>query len=248
MLYPTIKEQDKIHIVKDIKNCACCYRFNSDIVIKRKTLRQIKFIELGKVTCKKCVSKLPSHDLVTKIPNIFEAIIGTIKTSLDYESNHPLHTGEVTACWVYYTAINEFIRFEEAAMNSTIDDELMNTLKDAKKLCESQVKHLEAFMVNEGIPLPALPAPKPKSNPQDVPIGVKLTDDEIANGVSLKVIAAIMNAATAQAQSVRNDVGGMMALFQVEMLIFDSTLKTIMRKRGWLRVPPFYTPTGSPDK
>jgi len=181
------------------------------------------------------------------MPNIFESLIATIKTSLDYDTKHPLHTGEVMSCWVYYTALKEFIRYEEVGMNTTIDDELLRLLHDAKKLCESQVKQLESFMVKEGIPLPDLPSPKPKSDPKDIPMGAKLTDDEIVNGISLKVAVAIMNAATTQSQAIRNDVGGMMAKFQIEMLVFGSTLKTIMRKRGWLRVPPFYNPPGKLD-
>lgn len=33
----------------------------------------------------------------------------------------------------------------------------------------------------QGIPLPEVPAGKPESDPNDIPLGVKKTDDEIAN-------------------------------------------------------------------
>lgn len=62
MLYPLIKETNKIHIVKDLNNCACGLVFNSEIVIKKKTLRKIKFVDLDEVTCDKCVSKLLKLD------------------------------------------------------------------------------------------------------------------------------------------------------------------------------------------
>jgi hypothetical protein len=58
MIYPLIEEKKKIHIVKDLNSCACGLRYNSNFVIERKTLRKIKFVEIGKVTCEKCVSKL----------------------------------------------------------------------------------------------------------------------------------------------------------------------------------------------
>ncbi len=57
MIYPLIKERNKIYIVKDSYHCACGIAFNKDRIIKRKTLRKIRFIELGKVTCEKCVLK-----------------------------------------------------------------------------------------------------------------------------------------------------------------------------------------------
>jgi hypothetical protein len=62
MIYPLIEQKKKIHIVKDVNSCECGLKYHSDLVIKRKTLKQIKFVELGKVTCKKCASKLTSND------------------------------------------------------------------------------------------------------------------------------------------------------------------------------------------
>jgi hypothetical protein len=120
-------------------------------------------------------------------------------------------------------------------------------LKDAHKMCSSQAKQLEDFMIREGIPLPELPSPKPHSNRNEVPLGVKSTDDEITNGVSIKVATAIINTAAGQAQSVRHDFGQMMLTLQLEMIAFGSTLKRLMSKRGWLRVPPYYNPPGAPE-
>ena len=62
MIYPLIEERDQVHIVKDYNHCACGLKFNKDIIIKRKTLRKIKFISIGKVTCEKCVLKLLKHE------------------------------------------------------------------------------------------------------------------------------------------------------------------------------------------
>jgi hypothetical protein len=62
MIYPLIEQKKKIHIVKDINSCVCGLRYHSDLVIKRKTLKRIKFVEIGKVTCGKCASKLLSYD------------------------------------------------------------------------------------------------------------------------------------------------------------------------------------------
>lgn len=182
------------------------------------------------------------------MPNIFEAVINSLKVATDYDTKHPLHTGEVTDCWLYYTSLKEFLRFEEAGLNTTNDDEVIEMLKDAHKLCSSQVELLENFMIQEGIPLPELPSPKPDSSNKDVPLGVKSTDDEITNGVSIKVAAAIIKSAAGQAQSVRQDFGQMMLRFHLEMVTFGSTLKRLMSKRGWLRVPPYYNPPGSPEK
>ena len=62
MIYPLIKERDQIHIVRDPYHCVCGLEFNKERVIKRKTLRKIKFIEIGQVTCEKCVLKLLNYE------------------------------------------------------------------------------------------------------------------------------------------------------------------------------------------
>ncbi|MCD8508625.1 MAG: DUF3231 family protein [Bacillus sp. (in: Bacteria)] len=53
-----------------------------------------------------------------------------------------------------------------------------------------------------------------------------------------------MECASGQAQAIRNDVGMLWAEFQSEMLTFSAKLKPFMRKRGWLKVPPYYQPQG----
>jgi hypothetical protein len=102
-------------------------------------------------------------------------------------------------------------------------------------------------MKTEGIPLPEVTAPKPKSEPNDVPLGVKLTDDEIANGVAFKSIQLLQLCGKSQADAVRNDLALIWLGFYSDLVTAGATLKTLMRKRGWLKVPPYYYPPGSPE-
>ncbi|WP_456276338.1 DUF3231 family protein [Bacillus sp. AK128] len=178
--------------------------------------------------------------------NPFEAVWNTLKTIVDHEDKAPLHVGEVMSFWTYLTVLDEAIRYEEVGLNTTTDDEVKELLVDAKKLCESQSQRLSSFMQKEGIPLPPGPKKKPLSEPNEIPLGVKFTDDEIANGVSLKVAAAGMECALGNSQSIRSDVGLIWTEFYAELLTFGATTKTLLRKRGWIKVPPYYSPPGLP--
>jgi len=71
-----------------------------------------------------------------------------------------------------------------------------------------------------------------------------MTDDEIANIVAVKLVAAITFCATAASQAVRNDVGIMFLEFQTEAMRYSVILKSVMKKRGWLKYPPEYVPPG----
>jgi hypothetical protein len=143
--------------------------------------------------------------------NPFEAVLTTLKTVIDNtnEPKTPLHVIEVGDCWTYVTTVEEFIRYEEVGLNTTTDDEVREMLIDATRLCESQVKRLSQFMREEGISLPDVTSAKPKSESKDIPLGVKLTDNEIVNGIMAKIVIGLTLSAKGQVDAVRNDVGKM---------------------------------------
>ncbi|MCS0787935.1 DUF3231 family protein [Cytobacillus firmus] len=177
--------------------------------------------------------------------NVWETLMDTMKSMTDQDEDQPLHVGEVMACWLYLAGLELAKVAVQAGINTTTDNELKAILEEDMKLGNSQRERLHDFMIKEGITLPSAPEDMPKSDPNSVPPGVKLTDDVIANELSLKIISLIMRAAGAASESIRTDVGLLFIQFQTEKLAFATRLKHLMRKRGWIKVPPFYVPPGS---
>nr|WP_255639799.1 DUF3231 family protein [Aquibacillus saliphilus] len=173
-----------------------------------------------------------------------------MKTAIDNtdEPKTPLHIIEVGDCWKYVTMVEEFIRYEEIGLNTSTDDEIKEMLTDAIKVCESQVKRLSQFMREEGISLPDVTSSKPNSDSKEVPLGVKLTDNEISNGIAFKLVVCMQACAKGQGDSLRNDMGLLWLNFYSEWVTFGTTLKTLMKKRGWIKVPPYYYPPGYPNQ
>jgi hypothetical protein len=77
-------------------------------------------------------------------------------------------------------------------------------------------------------------------------LGVKLTDDEIANSLIIKLVMAISSCANAVTQSIRHDVSLIWTEFLQQYLTFGVNLKTLMKKRRWFKYPPFYYAPGLP--
>ncbi|MDQ0861937.1 DUF3231 family protein [Bacillus sp. V2I10] len=177
--------------------------------------------------------------------NVWETVMDAMKSMTVQDKDQPLHVGEVMACWIYLAGLELAKVSVQSAINTTEDDELKAILEEDMKLGTSQRKQLHDFMIKEGITLPPAPEDMPISDPNSIPLGVKLTDDMIANELSLKIISLIMKAAGAASESIRTDVGLLFVQFQAEKLAFATRLKHLMRKRGWIKVPPFYVPTGS---
>lgn len=177
--------------------------------------------------------------------NILETVMDAMKSLTVQDEDQPLHVGEVMSCWMYLAGLEIAKVSVQAGINTTTDDELKAILEEDMKLGNSQRKRLHDFMIKEGITLPSAPEEMPQSDPNSVPLGVKLTDDVIANELSLKIISLIMRAASAATESIRTDVGLLFIQFQAEKLAFATRLKHLMRKRGWIKIPPFYVPPGS---
>ncbi|WP_318505842.1 DUF3231 family protein [Bacillus sp. T3] len=174
----------------------------------------------------------------------FEALSKVIHSLFDEEPKPPLHVGEVMSCWTYLTILEEAVAIEQIGLNSTTDPEVKNVVHKTLGGASSQASRLKVFMQNEGIPLPDASEPKPITDPLAIPAGAKLTDSEICNLVSIKIATAITTCAGSSAQSIRNDVGLMFLEFQLEAMKYGALIKSVMRKRGWLKIPPPYLPPG----
>ncbi|WP_075982989.1 DUF3231 family protein [Bacillus massilinigeriensis] len=176
----------------------------------------------------------------------FEAIAKIIHSLYDDEPKPALHVGEVMVCWTYLTILEESIAFEQIGINTTEDTELKNFLHKTMGAASSQARRLKVFLQQEGVPLPPASEPKPISEPRAIPLGAKMTESEIANFVSVKLAVSVTTCATGMSQCIRNDVGLMFFEFQTEALRYGAIIKSIMKKRGWLKSPPFYYPPGQP--
>ncbi|TFB19513.1 DUF3231 family protein [Filobacillus milosensis] len=176
----------------------------------------------------------------------FEASLKTLKTLGD-NNKEQIHVGEAMACWTYLAFVESIIVYEEVGLNTTMDQEVKQFVKDALEVANSHKKQLRDFMIKEGITLPSAPEHKPKSEPQSVPEGARLTDDEIMNTLSINFVYAGDMCAASASQSIRTDVGLMFLKFQIDKFSLGVKAKDMMKNRGWLKMPPYYHPPGAPN-
>jgi spore coat protein CotF len=185
---------------------------------------------------------------VRNVPDILEAVKNVVQALLDDETKLPLHVGEVMSFWSFLSEIADEQIHSEAGINSTTDPELRKAYHETVKMLKSQKERITTFLRLEGVPLPPLSESKPISDPNQVPLGVKLTDDELANSISIKMYLGISYCATAINESVRTDVSLIWIEFLQEYMMFGANMKALLKKRGWLKVPPLYYPPGSPSQ
>lgn len=175
-----------------------------------------------------------------------EAITNILKTFVDEEPKPALHVGEVMSLWATMTAFHEAQALYQMGLNMTVDADLRHALQKAYEGSTADTQRLLTFMKEEGVPIPTSKGEKTKSDPNEVPEGVKLTDEEIANLISVKVASSITFCAQAMSQTIRSDVGILFIQMMVNLMNYAASLKTMMKSRGWLKEPPKYIPPGSP--
>ncbi|WP_099157550.1 DUF3231 family protein [Virgibacillus ndiopensis] len=180
--------------------------------------------------------------------NVFNVVKDFLEMNLDNEPKSPLHVGEVMGCWMYIALMDEAKIFIQIGLNSTNDDEVKKHLNQSLKQCDSQTKRFKELLRSEGVHLPPSSEERPNSDPNSIPLGAKLTDDEIMNGLSMKTVTAVVHCATAASESIRTDIGASFTHCMIEKMKFGVTLRNTMKKRGWIKVPPYYYPPGMPKK
>ncbi|MCM2535771.1 DUF3231 family protein [Neobacillus pocheonensis] len=181
------------------------------------------------------------------MPDLLEAVKNVVQSFMNDEPKSPLHVGEVMSFWSFLSELADEQVHSEAGINSTTDPELRKAFHEAVNMFKSQKERLIAFMQLEGVPIPPLCESKPISDPNEVPLGVKLTDDELGNSLNIKIVLGISICATAITQAIRNDVSLMWVEFLQEYMTLGANVKTLVKRRGWLKVPPSYHPPGLPN-
>lgn len=182
-----------------------------------------------------------------KLESLFKNAANIIESLTD---NHktPLHVGETMGCWTYLAFVSNIVTYEQVGLNTVTDPELKKLIQDALKIATSHKQELSDFLRKEGVSLPSLPEDKPQSDPAAIPLGTKMTDDEVINTLTINFVAAADMCAASASQSLRTDVGLMFLKFQMDKLSLGYLARDLMQKRGWLKIPPFYYPPGAPEQ
>jgi len=168
--------------------------------------------------------------------NILQSLFQTIQ-----QPSGPPHVGEAYFVWAYYVAAKESRILSLMMLNHTNDPELKESIEHfINDVLEPQAKQLTDLLRTEGIDMPAGTGDKAKADEQQIPSGAKMTDNEIANMLLVKLNGLLLFSFMALFGAVRDDISAMFYNFQAHVMAQSYTQKKLMQKRGWLLVPPYY--------
>lgn len=156
--------------------------------------------------------------------------------------DEPMHYGEVIGCWAYVGANKGLISGYQSFHNQAGDEELKKILHDAIELMKKENVQVEAILKENGVtPPPSMPD-RPDVNPEDIPVGVRYMDPEIAGAISINVGQGLVSISQVIGQCLREDIAMMFSKFHAEKLMFGMKLLKMNKEKGWVIPPPLHNP------
>lgn len=155
----------------------------------------------------------------------------------------PLTAAEAFYIWAYYVAVNEARELLLVMANHTSDTDLKETIEHfIADVMEPQILKAKELMVKEKIVLPEITPDTPKANADEIPVGARLRDVQIARMLVVKVQGLLELSQFGLRFGARTDVIAMFHRFQNQVLAQGFTLRDTMLRRGWFPKTPSFHP------
>lgn len=158
--------------------------------------------------------------------------------------DEPLHYGEVFGLWSSLSAAKGALDGYQVYINHTGDQELKAFLKQAiESSIKPSIKEIEEILLNNDIAVPPTPAERPEADLEQIPVGARLQDAQIAYMVAADIAASVVASSQGMSQSIREDVGLLFGQMGAKKAKDGAALLQIMKDKGWLVPPPLHHET-----
>lgn len=158
----------------------------------------------------------------------------------------PLHYGEVYTLWMTSWAARGAVSCHQLYLNHAGDEDLKKILNDLLDQSKLEMKETDAILLENGIaPPPVLPE-RPSVELDDIPIGARFSDQEIAAKIAVETSASLAGCSAAMGQSIREDIGALYGKYHVTMAALGLRILEMSKNKGWLLPPPLHV-QGSDD-
>lgn len=152
--------------------------------------------------------------------------------------DEPMHYGEISSVWQFSTMAKGAVSYYQAFVNHAGDKDLKRILGDLIDQAKLEIKECDALLTENGIaPAPVLPE-RPEVKLEDIPVGARFTDPEIAAHLATNISMGLTACSTAMGQCIREDIGALFAKYHVTKTALGVRILRMNKDKGWLIPPP----------
>lgn len=154
--------------------------------------------------------------------------------------DEPMHYGEVFGSWLYLSVEQGLISAYQTFLNHTGDEDLRKLITEWIEQCKQEIPAIQELLKENGIGLPPAPPERPDTCLEDIPVGARFQDAEVAAMLSREVTAGLVSCSSLIGQSIREDIAMMFAQSHAKKLAFGAKLLRLTKEKGWLIPPPLH--------
>jgi hypothetical protein len=154
------------------------------------------------------------------------------------QKDEPLHYGEIYDLWQFSMTAKGCVSANRAYQYHAGDKDLKKILGDIINQAELEISECDTILINNGIvPSPVLPE-RPETKLEDIPVGVKFSDQEIASMVGADTSLSLMACSQIMSKATREDIGALFAKYHATKAAIGLKILKISKEKGWLIPPP----------
>jgi hypothetical protein len=152
--------------------------------------------------------------------------------------DEPMHYGEIFNVWNASTMAKGCVSRYQAYLNHAGDKDLKKMIEDYIDQAKQEIKEFDELLNDNGIaPAPMMPD-RPKANIEDIPVGARFADQEIAAVISADNSVGLVACSQAMAMCIREDIGALFAKYLAAKIVLAGKTLRMLKDKGWLIPPP----------
>ncbi|WP_342564929.1 DUF3231 family protein [Paenibacillus sp. FSL R7-0345] len=152
--------------------------------------------------------------------------------------DEPMHYGEIFSVWTASTVAKGALSSYRAYTYHAGDHDLKKILGAMIDQAELEISELDSLLAEQGLAsAPAMPL-RPEAKLEDIPVGARFTDPEIAAMLAADSAAGLVACSQAMGISIREDVGALFAKYHLTKAALGLKVLHLTKKNGWLIPPP----------
>ncbi|MBB6451868.1 hypothetical protein HNQ94_000289 [Salirhabdus euzebyi] len=155
-------------------------------------------------------------------------------------TEEPMHYGEVFAIWSFDLAAKQMVAGYETMHNHAGDEDLKKIILEAKELCKQNLKQVEQLLKENGVGLPPAPPERPNACLDDIPVGARFQDPEIAAAISADIAAGLVACSQVMGQAIREDIAMLFGQIHTQKATLGAKVLRLNKEKGWLIPPPLH--------
>jgi len=160
--------------------------------------------------------------------------------------NEPMHYGEVFGVWSYLTTTKGLLAGYQTFINHTGDKELKSFLEDITQSMKQEIQQIETLLKANGVGLPPSPPDRPAASLENIPVGARFNDTEIAIGVARDIALGLITCSQIMGQCIREDIAMMFGQMHTSKAQYSLRMLRIVKEKGWLVPPPLHLQVPEP--